>query len=197
MNLNDKPQLKPSMAEAEAAVKTIIRYLGDNPDREGLLETPTRVIKSYTEFFRGYSQDPVSILKKTFEDISNYDEMVLVKDIRIESNCEHHMLPIIGTAHIAYIPNGKIVGISKLARVADAFAKRLQTQELLTVQIANTINDVLKPHGVAVVINASHQCMTNRGVNKNNSLTVTSKMIGRFKSCDNLRKEFYNKINLT
>ncbi len=196
MHCKDRTQPKPTIAEAEAAIKTIIRYLGDNPNREGLLETPARVIKSYTEIFAGYSQDPVAMLKRTFADISNYDEMVLIKDIRIESHCEHHMIPITGTAHIAYIPNGKIVGISKLARVADAFAKRLQTQELLTVQIANTINDVLKPHGVAVVINASHQCMTKRGVNKTESLTVTSKMIGRFKSCDDLRKEFYNKISL-
>jgi GTP cyclohydrolase I len=191
-----KTDKKPSLAEAQAAVETLIRWIGDNPDREGLVETPKRVVNSYKELFSGYNQDPIDVLEKTFSDISNYDEMVLVKDIRIESYCEHHMIPIIGIAHIAYIPDGKIVGISKLARVAEIFAKRLQTQELLTIQIANTINNVLKPKGVAVIINASHQCMTTRGINKESSLTVTSKMIGEFKTNNAIRSDFFTKIKM-
>jgi GTP cyclohydrolase I len=191
-----KTDKKPSLAEAQAAVETLIRWIGDNPDREGLVETPKRVVNSYKELFSGYNQDPIAVLEKTFSDISNYDEMVLVKDIRIESYCEHHMIPIIGIAHIAYIPDGKIVGISKLARVAEIFAKRLQTQELLTIQIANTINNVLKPKGVAVIINASHQCMTTRGINKESSLTVTSKMIGEFKTNNAIRSDFFTKIKM-
>jgi len=181
--------------EALAAVKTLIKWIGDNSTREGLLETPARVIKSYEELFSGYKEDPVAVLQKTFEEIANYDEMVLVKNIRIESYCEHHMLPIIGTAHIAYIPNSRIVGLSKLARVADIFAKRLQTQELLTVQIANTINQVLKPKGVAVIIDAYHQCMTMRGVNKHNSTTITTKMTGSFQDNPQLRTELFTRIN--
>ena len=187
---------KPSREDALRAIETIIKWIGDNPAREGLQDTPERVVKSYEELFQGYKQDPVTVLKKTFNDIANYDEMVIVKDIRIESYCEHHMIPILGYAHIAYIPDGKIVGISKLARVAEIFAKRLQTQELLTAQIANTINNVLSPKGVAVVIKASHQCMTTRGVNKSDSMTLTTKMIGEFKSNNDTRDEFFTKIKL-
>ena len=187
---------KPSREDALRAIETIIKWIGDNPAREGLQDTPERVVKSYEELFQGYKQDPVTVLKKTFNDIANYDEMVIVKDIRIESYCEHHMIPILGYAHIAYIPDGKIVGISKLARVAEIFAKRLQTQELLTAQIANTINNVLSPKGVAVVIKASHQCMTTRGVNKSDSMTLTTKMIGEFKNNNDTRDEFFTKIKL-
>ncbi|MEE3003301.1 MAG: GTP cyclohydrolase I FolE [Pseudomonadota bacterium] len=186
---------KPTLAEAKNAISTLIRWIGENPNREGLIDTPDRVIKSYEELFSGYKADPVEVLKKTFSDIANYDEMILVKSIRVESYCEHHMIPIIGVAHVAYIPNKKIVGISKLARVVEIFAKRLQTQELLTVQIANTINDTLKPKGVAVLIEAAHQCMTTRGVHKTDSATITSKMIGDFKNDNDLKKDFLCRIN--
>ena len=157
---------KPSREEAMQAVKTLIEWAGDDPTREGLVETPKRVVAAYEEFFEGYTQDPEDILRKTFEEVEGYDEMVIVKDIRLESHCEHHIVPILGTAHIGYIPNKRVVGISKLARIVDVFGKRLQTQETMTSQIATTIENVLNPKGVAVVIDAGHQCMSTRGVHK-------------------------------
>ena len=168
----------------------------DSPSREGLIETPKRVVKSYEEFYAGYGQDPAEILSKVFEEIEGYDEIVLVKDIRLESHCEHHMVPILGKAHVAYLPDKRVVGLSKLARVVDLFAKRLQTQETMTAQIADTINDVLKPKGVAVVIDAEHQCMSSRGVLKKGTSTVTSRMLGAFRDSQKSRMEFMNLIAL-
>lgn len=187
---------KPTREEAQKAVKTLIEWAGDNPDREGLVETPKRVVKAYEEFFAGYDDDPEEILRKTFEEVEGYDEMVLVKNIRLESHCEHHIVPILGKAHIAYIPNNRVVGISKLARIVDAFGKRLQTQETMTAQIANTIEKVLEPKGVAVVIDAAHQCMTTRGIHKPESSTVTSCMRGVFKENPRTRNEFLTFIKL-
>jgi GTP cyclohydrolase I len=187
---------KPSRAEAEEAVKTLISWAGDNPEREGLIETPKRVVKSYEEFYAGYDQDPESILSKVFEEVEGYDEMIIVKDIRLESHCEHHMVPILGKAHVAYIPDQRVVGISKLARVVDLYAKRLQTQETMTAQIADTINRVLKPKGVAIVIDAAHQCMSSRGVHKTETSTVTSRMLGAFRENPKSRMEFMNLIAL-
>ena len=186
---------KPSRKQAEEAVKTLIKWAGDNPEREGLLETPKRVVNSYKEFFSGYDSKPEQILSKTFDEVEGYDEMVIVRNITIESHCEHHMVPFIGIAHIGYIPNKRIVGISKLARIADVFAKRLQTQEIMTAQIADTINEVLNPKGVAVVIDAQHQCMTTRGTHKTESSTITSRMLGLFRTNSNTRSEFMNLIN--
>ena len=186
---------KPSRKQAEEAVKILIKWAGDNPEREGLLETPKRVVNSYKEFFSGYDSKPEQILSKTFDEVEGYDEMVIVRDIAIESHCEHHMVPFIGIAHIGYIPNKRIVGISKLARIADVFAKRLQTQEIMTAQIADTINEVLKPKGVAVVIDAQHLCMTTRGTHKTESSTITSRMLGLFRTNSNTRSEFMNLIN--
>ena len=187
---------KPTREEVEKAVRTLIEWTGDNPDREGLIETPKRVAKAYEEFFDGYNQDPEEILRKTFEEVEGYDEMVIVKDIRLESHCEHHIVPILGRAHIGYIPNKRVVGISKLARIVDVFGKRLQTQETMTSQIANTIQKVLDPKGVAVVIDAGHQCMTTRGVHKPESSTVTSAMKGIFKDNAVTRNEFLSFVNL-
>jgi GTP cyclohydrolase I len=187
---------KPSREEAEEAVKTLISWAGDNPNREGLLETPKRVVKSYEEFYSGYDQDPDAILSKVFEEVEGYDEIIIVKDIRLESHCEHHMVPILGKAHVAYIPDQRVVGISKLARIVDLFAKRLQTQEVMTAQIADTINRVLKPKGVAIVIDAAHQCMSSRGVHKTETSTVTSRMLGAFRENPKSRMEFMNLIAL-
>jgi len=187
---------KPTRENAQKAVRTLIEWAGDNPDREGLVETPKRVVKAYEEFFAGYDDDPEEILRKTFEEVEGYDEMVLVKNIRLESHCEHHIVPILGKAHIAYIPNNRVVGISKLARIVDAFGKRLQTQETMTAQIANTIEKVLEPKGVAVVIDAAHQCMTTRGIHKPESSTVTSCMRGIFKENPRTRNEFLTFIKL-
>ena len=187
---------KPSEKEVHEAVRKLLLWAGDDPDREGLVGTPDRVARAYKEFFTGYEQDPEEILRTTFEEVEGYDEMVLVKDIGVESHCEHHMVPIIGRAHIAYIPNNRVVGISKLARVVDIFAKRLQIQEKMTAQIANAIENVLQPKGIAVVIDASHQCMTTRGVNKPESSTVTSAMRGVFKDNPRTRNEFLSFINL-
>ncbi len=187
---------KPTREEAQKAVRTLIEWAGDNPDREGLVETPKRVVKAYEEFFAGYDDDPEEILRKTFEEVEGYDEMVLVKNIRLESHCEHHIVPILGKAHIAYIPNNRVVGISKLARIVDAFGKRLQTQETMTAQIANTIEKVLEPKGVAVVIDAAHQCMTTRGIHKPESSTVTSCMRGVFKENPRTKNEFLTFIKL-
>ena len=188
---------KPSREEAMQAVKTLIEWAGDDPTREGLVETPKRVVAAYEEFFEGYTQDPEDILRKTFEEVEGYDEMVIVKDIRLESHCEHHIVPILGTAHIGYIPNKRVVGISKLARIVDVFGKRLQTQETMTSQIATTIENVLNPKGVAVVIDAGHQCMSTRGVHKTESFTVTSSMKGVFKENQVTRNEFLSFINLS
>ena len=185
---------KPTREEAEAAVRTRLAWTGDNPDREGLVETPKRVVRAYEQFFAGYEMDPKEVLSKVFEEVEGYDEMVIVKDIRVESHCEHHIVPILGKAHVGYLPNKRIVGISKLARVVDIFGKRLQTQEVMTAQIANVINEVLEPKGVAVVMNAKHQCMTTRGVHKPESSTITSTMLGAFRENPDTRAEFMNLI---
>ena len=185
---------KPTREEAEAAVRTMLAWTGDNPDREGLVETPKRVVRAYEQFFAGYEMDPKKVLSKVFEEVEGYDEMVIVKDIRVESHCEHHIVPILGKAHVGYLPNKRIVGISKLARVVDIFGKRLQTQEVMTAQIANVINEVLEPKGVAVVMNAKHQCMTTRGVHKPESSTITSTMLGAFRENPDTRAEFMNLI---
>ena len=190
------PTSKPTRKEAEDAVRTLISWAGDDPTREGLIETPKRLVKSYEEFYDGYGQDPAEILSKVFEEIEGYDEIVLVKDILLESHCEHHMVPILGKAHVAYLPDKRVVGLSKLARVVDLYAKRLQTQETMTAQIADTINDVLKPKGVAVVIDAEHQCMSSRGVSKKGTSTVTSRMLGVFRDNQKSRMEFMNLIAL-
>ena len=181
---------RPSRAEAEAAVRTLLLWAGDDPNREGLVDTPARVARAYEEFFAGYGTDPVELLARSFEETDGYDEMVVLRDIRLESHCEHHMVPIIGKAHIAYLPSGRVVGISKLARVIEIYAKRLQIQEKLTAQIANTIEAVLKPKGVAVVIEAAHQCMTTRGIHKPGVTMVTSRMLGAFRDDPATRREF-------
>ncbi len=180
---------RPSRDEAEEAVRTLIRWAGDDPGREGLAGTPERVARAYEDWFSGYGDDPEALLQRTFEETDGYDEMVLLRDIRFESHCEHHMAPILGRAHIAYLPNHRVVGISKLARLVEAYARRFQIQEKLTAQIANTIQDVLQPQGVAVVIEATHQCMTTRGVHKPGSVMVTSRMLGRFRSDARTRRE--------
>jgi GTP cyclohydrolase I len=185
----DAITVTPTREEAEAAVRTLLRWAGDDPEREGLRDTPARVVRSYQEFFAGYAIDPVALLQRTFAEVEDYDEIVLLRDIRLESYCEHHMVPIVGRAHVAYLPDRRVVGISKLARVVDAYAKRLQIQETLTAQIAATIQQVLMPHGVAVVIEAGHQCMTTRGVHKPGVSMVTSKMLGVFRSNPVTRRE--------
>ena len=186
---------RPSREEAEAAVRTLIQYTGDDPTREGLLGTPDRVVRSYEEFFSGYFENPTDILKRTFEEVEGYDEMVLLKGIDFNSHCEHHMVPIVGVAHIAYLPNKRVVGISKLARIVDVFAKRLQIQEKMTSQIANTINEVLEPRGVAVVIEAVHECMTTRGVGKKDVSMMTSTLLGAFRENSDTRSEFMSLIS--
>ena len=183
---------KPRRAEVEAAVRTLIRWTGDDPGRDGLHETPSRVARAFEEFFVGYALDPVEILQKTFEEIEGYDEMIVLRGIRFESHCEHHMAPIVGKAWVAYIPNGRVVGISKLARVVETYAKRLQIQEKMTAQIANTINEVLKPQGVGVIIKATHHCMTTRGIHKPDTDLVTSRMLGVFRENPITRQEFLN-----
>jgi GTP cyclohydrolase IA len=172
---------RPSRAEAEAAVRTLLKWAGDNPDREGLLDTPKRVVKSYEEFFAGYDEDPAAVLLRTFEEVEGYDDIVMLRDIALSSHCEHHMVPILGKVHIAYLPAKRVVGISKLARVIDIYAKRLQTQETMTSQIANTIQDVLEPRGVAILVDAKHFCMTTRGVMKPDVSTITTTFTGAFK----------------
>ena len=181
---------RPSRSDAEAAVRTLIAWAGEDPDREGLRGTPGRVVRSYEEFFAGYRADPTTILATTFEEAENYDEIIVLRNIRLESYCEHHLVPIIGRAHIGYLPAGRVVGISKLARVVEVFAKRMQIQEALTVQIADTIQSVLQPQGVGVVIEASHQCMTTRGVHKQGVTMVTSRMLGAFRDNPATRSEF-------
>lgn len=185
-----RPGQRPTREEAEAAVRTLIRWAGDDPAREGLRGTPDRVVRAYEEFFAGYGEDPEQILSRTFEETDGYDELVLLKDIRLESHCEHHMVPIIGRAHVGYLPNRRVVGISKLARVVEVFSKRLQIQEALTAQIADTIQAVLQPKGVAVIIEAGHQCMSTRGVHKTGVTMVTSRMLGVFRDDPITRREF-------
>ncbi|MDA9976014.1 GTP cyclohydrolase I FolE [Alphaproteobacteria bacterium] len=185
---------RPSREDAEAAVRTLIKWIGDDPDREGLVDTPKRVVKAYEELFGGYWEDPTAILERTFEETEQYEEMVLLRDIRLESFCEHHILPIIGKVHIAYVPNGRVVGVSKLARVLDIYAKRMQIQEKLTAQIANAINEVLRPKGVAVVVEAAHECMTTRGVHKPGVKMVTKTLLGCFKDDRDVRRDFMSFI---
>jgi GTP cyclohydrolase I len=185
---------KPTREEAEQAVHTLLRWAGDDPSREGLLDTPKRVAKAFEDWFSGYNQDPEEYLTRTFEEIEGYDDMVILKDIRFESHCEHHLAPIIGRAHVGYLPTRRVVGISKLARVVETFARRLQVQEKMNAQIANCIEKVLQPKGVAVVIEAGHQCMTTRGVHKTGVTMVTSTMLGDFRSNSDTRKEFLNII---
>ncbi len=180
---------RPSREEAEAAVRTLLRWAGDDPTREGLLDTPARVARAYEEWFQGYTEDPVEYLERIFEEVEGYDEVILLRDIRVESYCEHHMAPIIGRCHVAYLPTNRVVGISKLARVVETYARRFQVQEKLTAQIANTISEVLRPRGVAVIVEAQHQCMTTRGVHKPGVSMVTSKMLGEFRNNPATRKE--------
>ena len=181
---------RPTRAEAEEAIRTLIRWAGDDPTREGPLDTPARVARAYEEFFNGYTANAKELLERTFEEVEGYDEIVLLRDIRFESHCEHHMAPIIGKAHVAYLPHRRVVGISKLARVVEAFAKRLQIQEKMTAQVANLIDEVLQPKGTAVVIEAAHQCMTTRGVHKSGVTMVTSRMLGAFRNDVATRREF-------
>ena len=185
-----QPPRKPSREEAEDAVRTLIRWAGDDPEREGLRDTPGRVVRAYEEFFAGYLQDPNEVLARTFSEVEGYDEMIVMNDIRFESHCEHHMVPIIGKAHIGYLPNKRVIGISKLARLVEVYARRLQVQEKMTVQIADTLQEVLRPKGVAVVIEAAHQCMTTRGVHKPGVGLVTSRMVGAFRDDPSTRREF-------
>jgi len=190
---SDEPG-RPDRAEAEDAVRTLLRWAGEDPGREGLLDTPKRVVSAYEDWFSGYTEDPIGYLERTFEEVEGYDELIVLRDITFESHCEHHMAPIIGHAHVGYLPNNKVVGISKLARVVQTFARRFQVQEKMTAQIANTIQDVLKPKGVGVVINAAHQCMTTRGVHKPGVSMVTSQMLGLFRKDARTRAEFLNMI---
>jgi GTP cyclohydrolase IA len=187
---------RPSRTEAESAVRTLIRWAGDDPDREGLLGTPGRVVRAYEEWYAGYDEDPRDYLKRTFEEVAGYDEIVLLRDVRFVSHCEHHMAPIIGRIHIGYLPRNRVVGISKLVRVVDAYAKRLQVQEKLTAEIASCLDGVLKPHGVAVVVEGAHECMTTRGVRRTNVTMVTSRMLGVFRDQPQTREEFLSAIDL-
>lgn len=191
-----KKNKKPTRKQAEEAVRTLILWAGDNPEREGLLDTPKRVVKSYDDFFQGYKQKPSSILNRTFKDVEGYDEMIVLKDIDFNSHCEHHMVPFTGHVHIAYIPGNKVIGLSKLARLVDVYAKRLQIQEKFTAQIAHTLNDVLKPKGVAVVVQASHMCMTMRGVQKPDGVMQTSQLLGSFRNDARTRQEFFSLLRL-
>jgi len=187
---------RPTRAEAESAVRTLIRWAGDDPDREGLLATPSRVARAYEEWFGGYDEDPRDYLKRTFEEVAGYDEIVLLRDVRFVSHCEHHMAPILGRVHIAYLPRNRVVGISKLIRLVDAYAKRLQVQERLTAEIASCLDSVLKPHGVAVVVEGAHECMTTRGVRRTDVTMVTSRMLGVFRNQPQTRAEFLAAIDL-
>lgn len=187
---------KPSREQAEAAVRTLLRWAGDDPQREGLLDTPKRVAKAYQDWFSGYGEDPADYLQRTFEEVEGYDEMIVLRDIEFESHCEHHMAPIIGKAHVGYLPDGKVVGISKLARVVETYARRLQVQEKMTAQIAQVIQDVLQPRGVGVVIEGAHECMTTRGVHKRGVSMITSKMLGSFREDARTRAEFLQFIDV-
>ena len=189
-------QDKPSREQAEAAVRTLLSWAGDDPAREGLLDTPKRVVNAFGDWFSGYGDDPAEYLKRTFEEVEGYDEMIVLRDIEFESHCEHHMAPIIGKAHVGYLPDGKVVGISKLARVVETYARRLQVQEKLTAQIAQVIQDVLQPRGVGVVIEAAHECMTTRGVHKRGVSMITSKMLGSFREDARTRAEFLQFIDV-
>jgi len=189
-----KPR-KPERAEAEEAVRTLLLWAGEDPAREGLIDTPKRVVRAYEDWFSGYKEDPIRFMKRTFEEVDGYDEMIVLRDIGFESHCEHHMAPIIGHAHVGYLPNNKVVGISKLARVVEVFARRFQVQEKMTAQIANCIWDVLSPKGVGVVIEATHQCMTTRGIHKTDVSMVTSQMLGLFRKDARTRAEFLGMIN--
>ncbi len=195
--MSSKDETPVDQAAAEAAVRTLLRWAGDNPDREGLLDTPKRVAKAYRDWFSGYAVDPAEYLKRTFKEVAGYDGMIALRDIRFESHCEHHMAPIIGRAHVAYLPTDRVVGISKLARVVEGYARRFQVQEKLTSQIAHCINDVLQPRGVGVVIEASHECMTTRGVHKRGVSMVTSQMLGDFREDARTRAEFMQLIRGT
>jgi GTP cyclohydrolase I len=194
LSKNETATGRPSREQAEQAIDTLLRWAGDNPEREGLIDTPKRVALAYEDWFRGYEEDPVRFLQRTFEDVEGYDELIVLRDITFESHCEHHMAPIIGVAHVGYLPDKKVVGISKLARVVDTFARRLQVQEKLTAQIANCIESVLKPRGVGVVIDAVHQCMTTRGIHKSGVSMVTSQMLGSFRKDARTRAEFLQMI---
>ncbi|MBN1240501.1 MAG: GTP cyclohydrolase I FolE [Gammaproteobacteria bacterium] len=191
---SDANVTKPTREEAEQAIRTLLSYIGDDPDREGLRGTPKRVVKAYDDWFSGYQDDPVEFLRRTFYEVDGYDEMVVLRDIGFESHCEHHMAPILGKVHIGYLPDRKVVGISKLARVVETFARRLQVQETMTAQIAHTIQDVLKPKGVGVVVEGVHQCMTTRGVRKQGVAMITSQLLGHFRSDPRTRSEFLNII---
>ncbi|MDP6947067.1 MAG: GTP cyclohydrolase I FolE [Myxococcota bacterium] len=193
---NPETKTRPTPEEAAAAVRTLLAYTGDDPDREGLLGTPVRVVRAYDQWFSGYREDPEEMLRRTFHEVDGYDEIVLLKDIRLESVCEHHMAPIIGKAHIGYLPERRVVGISKLARVLEVYARRLQIQEKLTSQVAHAIQDVLQPRGVAVVIEAAHQCMTTRGVHKPGVGMVTSQMLGVFRDNPTTRREFLGLLGM-
>ena len=190
-----KQNKKPSRTEAEAAVKTLLAWAGEDVKREGLKDTPKRVVKAYEDWFSGYNEDPKEVLKKTFSELDGYDEIIMLRDIRIESHCEHHIAPFIGSAHVAYLPKKRVVGISKIARITRIFSKRMQVQEKLTAQIANCIQEVLNPRGVAVVIEAQHQCMTTRGINAPGISMVTSQLLGKFRTDASTRREFYSMIN--
>ena len=185
---------RPTRDEAEAAVRTLIRWAGDDPGREGLADTPARVVRAYEDWFSGYAVEAEDLLRRTFEEVGGYDEIVTLKGIHFESHCEHHMAPIIGEVHVGYLPDQRVVGISKLARLVDAYARRLQVQERLTVEIADTLNDVLQPRGVAVVIEATHECMTTRGVHKRGVSMITSRMLGAFRDNPATRQEFFAAI---
>ena len=193
--MKKKKNTKPTRQEAEAAVKTLISFVGENANRPGLLETPKRVVKAYEDWFSGYNDNPKEVLSKTFDELEGYDEIIMLRDIRIESHCEHHIAPFIGSAHVAYLPNKRVVGISKLARITRIYMKRMQIQEKLTAQIAKCIQDVLKPKGVAVVVEAQHQCMTTRGIGTPYISMVTSQLLGKFRTDSSTRREFYSMIN--
>jgi len=192
--MNDETRARPSRADAEAAVRTLLSYVGDDPEREGLLDTPRRFVDAYEEFFDGYTVDPVALLARTFEEVEGYDDIVLMKNIRLESHCEHHVQPILGVAHVAYLPAGRVVGISKLARIVDVFGRRLQSQETLTNQIANAIETALQPRGVAVLIDAAHQCITTRGVHKTDVSCVTRRFTGVFQDDPRMEQRFFQLI---
>ena len=193
--MKKKKNIKPSRQEAEAAVKTLLSFVGEDADRSGLIETPKRVVRAYEDWFSGYNDDPKEVLSKTFDELEGYDEIIMLRDIRIESHCEHHIAPFIGSAHVAYLPNKRVVGISKLARITRIYMKRMQIQEKLTAQIANCIQDVLNPKGVAVVVEAQHQCMTTRGIGTPGISMVTSQLLGKFRTDSSTRREFYSMIN--
>ena len=198
MSVPDKPPVKTEVSreQAEDAVRTLLRWAGEDPQREGLLDTPRRVAKAYGDWFSGYSEDPQEYLSRTFEEVCGYDELIVLRDIEFESHCEHHMAPIIGKAHVGYLPDGKVVGISKLARVVETFARRFQVQEKMTSQIANCIESVLKPRGVGVVVVGAHECMTTRGIHKRGVSMVTSKMLGSFRDNPSTRAEFLRFIDV-